>query len=81
MAGFSLPTENIPEWAKDVPEDEWHKQVLRHTKTDNKNDQISRQQNVPESARTSSPQTWPAKCVTGSTSSNDDWTAHFDDAD
>ncbi|RUS73238.1 hypothetical protein EGW08_018997 [Elysia chlorotica] len=31
MSGFHLPPESIPSWAKNIPEDQWRKQLGSHT--------------------------------------------------
>uniref|UniRef100_A0A2C9KG28 Male-enhanced antigen 1 n=1 Tax=Biomphalaria glabrata TaxID=6526 RepID=A0A2C9KG28_BIOGL len=36
MSGFSLPKESIPDWAKDLTDDQWNCQILKHLRVSGK---------------------------------------------
>ncbi|XP_005094828.1 uncharacterized protein LOC101860397 isoform X2 [Aplysia californica] len=40
MSGFALPTENIPDWAKTLPDDQWQRQVLGRLRKDEQEEQV-----------------------------------------
>lgn len=90
MASFSLPTENVPEWARNLSDDQWKLSVLRKIKSEEKRVATTTKRNeghacemtVKDSEPTSGHQA-PRESTSQSysTEPNSDWVACFPDTD
>ncbi|XP_059168604.1 uncharacterized protein LOC131950454 isoform X2 [Physella acuta] len=68
MSGFSLPTASIPDWAKNLSDEQWHTQVLHRIGTV-KNSNRSHPNTVQDSKSEESKETLPEKATS--------WVAEF----